>query len=207
MREALKRQAGKWLMAAGAILLSSAVLLTAGNIYSDRQAAKRAGEILSALDAGDETQGNGNDALPDPDMEMPVRVVDGKEYIGVLEIPELGLRLPVMSNWSMEDLKTAPCRYSGTAYKSGFVIAGHNYQAHFGELKDLAEGAEIRFMDVLGNDFVYKAVKTETLEPEETERMTDDRWDLSLFTCTYSGAARCTVRCEKILWLQNSMQK
>ncbi len=80
------------------------------------------------------------DYILNPDMEMPIVEIDGDAYIGTLEIPVLGLSLPVMSDWSYPKLKTAPCRYAGTAYKSGFVVAGHNYRRHFGTLSRLAPG-------------------------------------------------------------------
>ena len=54
--------------------------------------------------------------LRNPEMEMPVEEIEGNGYIGLLEIPALGLSLPVMSEWSYPNLKLAPCRYSGSAY-------------------------------------------------------------------------------------------
>ena len=37
----------------------------------------------------------------------------------------------------------------------------------------------------------------EILKPEEVDDMTSGQWPLTLFTCTYGGASRVTVRCEK----------
>ncbi|MBD4334540.1 sortase, partial [Xanthomonas citri pv. citri] len=48
-----------------------------------------------------------------PEMEMPTVEINGQECIGTLEIPSLGLKFPVISEWSDEKLKKAPCRYSG----------------------------------------------------------------------------------------------
>ena len=70
-----------------------------------------------------------------PNMEMPVLQADGKSYIGVLDIPALGLSLPVMSQWSYPNLKLAPCRYTGSAYSGNLILAGHNYPSHFGGLQ------------------------------------------------------------------------
>ena len=60
-------------------------------------------------------------------MEMPTVEINGQECIGTLEIPSLGLKFPVISEWSDEKLKKAPCRYSGSAYLNNLIIAGHNY--------------------------------------------------------------------------------
>ena len=44
-----------------------------------------------------------------PEMEMPTVKLDGRNYLGVLKIPALGLELPVMTDWSYPKLKIAPC--------------------------------------------------------------------------------------------------
>ena len=138
------------------------------------------------------------DYILDPDMEMPVKVINGNEYIGILDISALGLSLPVMSSWSYEGLKNSPCRYGGSAYKDGFVIAGHNYRSHFSLLKYLEPGKTVEFTDVRGDVFIYKVVQIETMEPTAVSEILSDEWGLSLFTCTYSGRARLVVRCEAV---------
>lgn len=59
------------------------------------------------------------------------KTIDGIKYIGVLEVPELSLQLPVMSHWSLAGLKIAPGRYKGSVYKRNTISAGHNYRSHF----------------------------------------------------------------------------
>ena len=51
-----------------------------------------------------------------PNMEMSVETINGIDFIGVLRIPTLELELPVISEWNYPNLKSAPCRYSGSAY-------------------------------------------------------------------------------------------
>ena len=41
----------------------------------------------------------------DPGREMPAVKADGGRYIGVLELPSLGLALPVMETWSYPSLR------------------------------------------------------------------------------------------------------
>ena len=197
------RKNGTKLMAGGLLLIAAAFLLTIYNIWDDFRAGEEAGSAVAALlqTAGEgrgESEGDIPDYVLNPDMEMPVEEFEGNEYIGVLNIPALDLSLPVMSGWSYDRLKTAPCRYSGSAYKDGFVIAGHNYRTHFSALKDLEAGAAVEFTDVRGNVFVYDVVQVETVEPTAVEEMVSDEWGLSLFTCTYSGQARIAVRCEAV---------
>ena len=135
------------------------------------------------------------DYILNPGMAMPVVVVDGVAYIGVLEIPALELTLPVTGEWSYDRLKIALCRYAGSAYLNNLVIMGHNYPAFFKNLGDLRPGDAIRFTDADGNVFSYTVGDLEQLRASQVEDMTTGDWDLTLFTCTPGGQLRIAVRC------------
>lgn len=193
-----KRNGMKW-MIGGLLLLAAAFLLISYNLWEGQQAGDAAGKVLDELTQAMKQQSeNIPDYLEHPEMEMPTLEVEGNQYIGTLEIPALGLTLPVMSQWSYPKLRIAPCRYAGSAYQEGFVIAAHNYSSHFGNLNQLSSGDRIYFTDVTGNRFSYQVAEVEELNPTALEEMVSEGWDLSLFTCTLSGQARVTVRCEKI---------
>ena len=136
--------------------------------------------------------------LLNPEMEMSQIKISGRQYIGILTIPALGLKLPVLSEWSYPGLRLAPCRYSGSAYDKDLVIAGHNYTQHFGRLKTLSPGDAVSFTDVDGNVFSYQVAEIDTLQPKAVQEMVSGEWPLTLFTCTLSGQARVTVRCEEV---------
>ena len=135
------------------------------------------------------------DAQAEP--ELKTVEVDGSSYVASLEIPALGMSLPIHSDWSYELLKTAPCRYSGSPYTNDLVICAHNYSSHFSNLFSIDMGTDVYVTTVDGVVFHYRVANRETLQPEEVERMTvpDGDWDMTLFTCYYGGATRCTVRC------------
>lgn len=203
------KKKGKVFIFAGLLLVAAALLLTVYNIYEQKQAAQSAVEIAEKLESvmpekadafrWDTVQPNEKAEVPDyilnPDMEMPVESIDGVDYIGILEIPELSLNLPITADWSYSSLKNAPGRYSGSAYKEGFIIAGHNYDSHFGRLKTLHEESVIIFTDMDGNVFNYEVTELETLSPYDVEEMKGGDWALTLFTCTIGGQSRVTVRC------------
>lgn len=193
-------------MAAGLLLLAAAFLLAGYNLLDELRAGQAAGQVLEQMPAPDRVQepdsGSVEQEIPDyildPNRDMPTVEIDGNAYIGTLDIPVLDLSLPVMSDWSYPKLKTAPCRYAGTTYQSGFVIAGHNYRRHFGPLSRLVPGDRVTFTDVDGNRFYYQVAEIQVLEPTAIEAMTSEDWDLSLFTCTLGGQTRLTVRCDKV---------
>lgn len=212
----MRGRGGRFLMAGGVALVAASLALTGWNLLDDRRAGAEAERAVAALegavyaaaapapqDAPAPADARpGETLLPDyvlnPEMEMPTaRDADGREYVGTLELPTLGLELPVLEDWSYPGLRVAPCRYSGSAYQAGFVIAAHNYRSHFGRIGALSPGDRVLFTDVDGNVFPYSVIEIQTLEPTATEEMCSDAWDLSLFTCTLGGQKRLTVRCER----------
>ena len=205
---------GNILLAAGALFLATALLLTGNNLYEAYQAGQASERLSQEVRSRIESQAQeesslsqaalagGEEETPEylrnPEMEMPVVEIEGNGYIGLLEIPALGLSLPVMSEWSYPNLKLAPCRYSGSAYTGNFTIAGHNYSTHFGPIRELNAGDSITFTDMQGNRFAYEVQVVETLEATAVADMVSEEWDLTLFTCDLSGESRITVRCLRV---------
>lgn len=200
----------------GAVLLAAALFLTFHNLWEANRAGTVSQSVLKkmssaqpkptppselppAADLTEEIHISTEIEIPDyslnPNMEMPTESVDGNGYIGILELPSLELRLPVMSQWSYAGLKIAPCRYAGSAYRNDLVIAAHNYYSHFGYLRDLTQGDPVVFTDVDGNVFQYEVLEIETLSSTSVAEMTGGDWDLTLFTCTIGGQKRIAVRC------------
>ena len=201
-----RKKKGTWLMTGGLLLIAAALFLTCFNLWDERRATNSAGEALRELEAvrPEEAEATepGEAEIPayllDPGREMPAVEVDGGRYIGVLEVPSLGLELPVMETWSYPNLRVAPCRYSGSAYQDDMIVAAHNYKTHFGQLKELRPGDEVRFTDTEGNVFRYAVAELETLGKYDVEEMTSGDWDLTLFTCEKGGKNRVTLRCRRI---------
>ena len=142
-----------------------------------------------------------SDATSSPtslDPEMPVVTLDGYEYVGYVEIPALELKLPVMSDWDYNRLTLAPCRQFGSSRTDDLVIAAHNYESHFGHLKDLSAGDTVTFTDMEGIVNTYCVKKIETLNPNEVDAVQNSGYDLVLYTCTKDGQTRVTVFCNRI---------
>ena len=201
------RRGGKGRMIIGTLLVCAAVFLVVHNIQESNRAGEESSQILNVLHETMEENAEETEVLPeslqDPEeviKEMPVEVIDGYRYIGVLEIPGLELSLPVMEEWDMTRLTISPCRVSGSYYTGDLVICGHNYATHFSPIKWIDIGEKVNFIAVDGIQYSYMVTNREVLRPEQVEDMIDleAEWDLSLFTCTTGGQTRCAVRCELI---------
>ena len=210
MSKKKKNWIGKIFTITGLLLFAAALALSVYNLWDGYRAEQSREKLLEEYrdknqnisdegEQAEESDGQIPDYQLNPEMEMPeVRLeeLDGAACIGVLEIPEIDLKLPVLSEWSYPLLKKAPCRYSGSAYLDNLVIAAHNYRTHFGKRKELEVGTEVIFTDAAENRFEYKVAAVEALTPQSVEDMTSGEWALSLFTCTLDGKNRVTVRCD-----------
>ncbi len=201
----MRHKAGTVCIAVGTVLLLAALSLLAYNRWDDWRAGQSVENTRAGLEEAKDAQKDDlNDLywqyryyVPDGGV-MPAVEIDGYEYIGTLSIPQFGLELPVMSEWSYPGLRIAPGRYTGSVWTDDLIICGHNYERHFGNLRDLDPGDAISFTDVLGNVFEYEVAEIETLQPTAISEMKSGDWDLTLFTCTIGGRYRVTVRCMRV---------
>lgn len=215
----------KSLAALGVLMILAALSLTLYNFWSDNRAGTAAQTVLAELTSRLETQPRWTEPVPEvsapddhapeeptvylveqvipdhilnPNMDMPVTTVDGKDYIGYVDIPSLKLQLPIIDQLSDSALRTAPCRYKGSVYTDDMILAGHNYRQHFGKLTRIAIGTDLTFTDMDGNVFCYQVVDIETIPEDQPQTLESGDWDLTLFTCTLSRTSRITVRCERV---------
>lgn len=205
---------GRLFILIGAILIAAALGFTGYNIWlqyeagvssqnaldSLKEVADSATSPLISYEEGDTTSGYKETEIPeymlDPQMPMPELVVDEIAYIGILEIPELELELPVITETTYPYLKVAPCRFYGSAYLNNLVIGAHNYESHFADLDELKDGDRVIFTDMAGNVFSYEVALVEVINPNADEVLCDGTYPLTLYSCTPGGRARVMTRCE-----------
>ena len=188
---------------AGLLLIAAALFLSAYNERESHEARDSARQVIAQLCDALPTEAGEPTTLPDVRREMPVKTINGRDYIGVLSIPSLELELPVISQWDYPALKVAPCRYSGSLYQDNLIICAHNYASHFGKLKELQPGDIVLFTDMDEHVVTFQMVERETLNPMDAEGMEAGDWDLTLFTCTIDGQTRVTIRFERVEVFRN----
>ena len=121
--------------------------------------------------------------------------------IGIISIPTLGIRLPVISEWSDELLEISVCRLSGLVDEkpSRLVIIGHNISSHFGGLDNLRLGDEVAFTTRDGVTFYYGATEiTDIHRTGGADVLAATGWDLTLITCKTDRTMRTMVRFSEI---------
>ncbi len=165
---------------------------------------KHAADIISEIDKYLNTKkvDDNSEAIPDyiidSNLEMAEYEIGGRKCIGILEMDDLALRLPILGDLSYPNLTVSPCRYRGSVYTDDMILAAHNYRNHFGRIRELQVGAVLKFIDMNGTVFEYKVTGLEQIDGGDVSEMVLGNWDLTLFTCTWNGRERVTIRCEKI---------
>ena len=103
-----------------------------------------------------------------------------------------------MHETDYDRLAISPCKYYGNINTNDLVLCAHDYVNQFGKISNLKEDDIVIITDVLGNNYVYKVVLTEELNPADITNMIDSPFDLTLYTCSYGALKRITVRCNRI---------
>lgn len=213
----MQNKLGLGLVLAGALLIGGALALYGANRAEDEKAGAAAVETAAVLQQEIEKAQTQHmetavleqpeDISPEPSMDAPaedaetqsapVAMVGSYEYLGVLSLPGLGLELPVMADWDYDRLKLAPCRQFGSVETDDLVIAGHNYIGHFANLGMMKAGDSVTFTTMDGAVNTYVVAKTDIIDPEDTEKVSESGYALTLYTCTYGRQSRVTVYCER----------
>ncbi|MCR4795429.1 MAG: sortase [Ruminococcus sp.] len=202
----------------GVLLILAALALCGYNIMQDKRAENESNKVMRELIklipepdtavSTTEKASNPADDLFAPyelennstDMPSPVNI-GGRDYCGYISIPSLELELPVIDNWSYDALELSPCRFSGSTVGNDLIIAAHNYNSHFGRIDELDQGDEIMFVDTEGTVHRYRVDDIRVLNGNDSEGMFSGKgsdWDITLFTCNFSGQARVAVRGSRI---------
>ena len=208
----MRSKAGVLCIVAGVLLMLSALGFYFFNQKEDAQAQTAVRQVIPQLveriqESTEVEFGSGQEAfsqlqiptelLTEEDKAMTEVEIDGYLYIGYVSIPALELDLPIMSSWSYPQLSISPCRYTGSVRGEDLVLMGHNYVSHFGKLSNLQLGDVVRFTDMDGAVIEYAVVGKDLLPAAAVEEMTSGDFDLTLFTCNYSGKSRVTIYCDR----------
>ena len=131
--------------------------------------------------------------------ELPITLSEEPAYptVGILSIPKLGVRLPVLSESSDALLKISVCRLSGTVDDKPYrlVVAGHNIKSHFRGLESLQIGDNVAFTTGAGDTLYYRAIEISDIrETDGTHVLASEGWDITLLTCKADNTMRTMVR-------------
>ncbi len=187
---------GIFMIVLGLVLTFSGAAIYA-NYESRANAAKNNAEILLQSVTRDIQKRRMSAVVTEaPQGQMPQTSVNGYAIVGILQVEEADISLPVLENWSYELLEQGPCRYSGSLQTGDLVLLGHNYPGHLADLDQVEEGDLVELMDVEGTVHSFQIAKTAVIRPTDVEALSAGDYPLTIFTCTPGGQSRYVVFCE-----------
>lgn len=141
-------------------------------------------------------------AVPEPPSTRPIDpptnayADEPHVVIGQIEIPKLGLNVPLNEGISLRSIDHGPSHWPGTAMPGGttgnVVVAGHRvtHTKPFRHLDTLAPGDEIIFV-VDGIRSVYHVTDHDIVTPDRTDIVNQTAEPIvTLFACHPPGSAR-----------------
>lgn len=196
-------------MLLGSALIIAALALFLYNAREQTAAAEAAAEVMPQLVEVIQHRVEEAETVTQPPVEeetavtlpeartMAEETINGYGYVGFIGLPTLEMELPILAKWDYRRLQIAPCRYWGDMYSDDLVIMAHNYRTHFGRISELRVGDTVTVTDMDAVTVEYEVVAVDILDPTAVEEMIAGDYDLTLFTCTYGGKSRVTVRCDR----------
>ena len=175
--------------------------------YGARGNTSPGGESFAAVQIPDETEQLEFSDSPQGDepteseviTELANTQIEQLAYptVGIISIPKLGVRLPVIGESSDALLKISVCRLSGTVDDKPYrlVVAGHNIKSHFGGLESLKLGDNVAFTTGTGDTLYYSAIEISDIRGTDGEHvLASDGWDITLLTCKTDNTMRTMIR-------------
>lgn len=135
--------------------------------------------------------------------EQKLTASDGTVYytIGVINIPSINVNYPILSTYTDELLKIAPCKFHGPNPNEvgNLCIAGHNYKnsKFFSKVPNLQLGDTIEITDLSGRMLTYTVYDKFIVNPDElecTSQLTDGKKEITLITCTNDNKQRHIIK-------------
>ena len=176
-----------------ALILASVGLLLISNARG-----AQAQKILSRIEERIPRRTTGYPGLY-TDADMPVLELDGTDYVGTLDAPGFGVRLPVGSSWATGKLSVHPCRFWGSAYDGTLVIGGTGDKGQLDFCGKVNPGDQIRFTDMTGAEFDYQVAWVDRSDSAESQWLMKPEYDLTIFARDPYSLQYIAVRCELLL--------
>lgn len=190
-----------------AVCIITGIVILAVPIYWHFRGAWETEQLMQEFEqeiiADEDTEGNtetekSENALNKADAAL----LSQGEVIGIVEIPSLGIRYPVMEGTSSSVLNAGIGHVTETAgigEAGNCILCGHNgsrYGTFFTPLSQIAIGAEVSVMDKTGAVHLYEVTETFIVNPYDNSiKAQSGTEELTLFTCSEKGTKRFVVKC------------
>lgn len=131
--------------------------------------------------------------------------IQGYNIEGIIEIPSIGLKYPIINQTNDEAMKISVTKFWGGNINEigNYTIAGHNNLdgTMFGKVKKLQKGDNIRLTNLYGETVEYKIFDMYVIDPNDvtcTEIVEEGTREVTLITCTNGRKNRLVTKAREI---------
>lgn len=131
--------------------------------------------------------------------------INGYKIVGIIEIPKIGIKYPILSETNKESMKISITKFWGNQINSigNVTLAGHNNRdgTMFGKTKKLQEGDIINLTGVDKKTVLYKIFRTYIIEPNDVscvKSIEPGTREITLITCTNGNKNRLVTKAREI---------
>ena len=186
MKRSSKSKLRTALTCVGIVLILSAVGLLVFSKISISRAHDNAQKIVSEMYS---LMPEVTDGAPDEraNPSMPMLQLDGKNFVGIIEVPQFGTRLPIYGKWERSQVTKYPCRYTGSVYSDVLVIGGSDNEGQLDFVKEISNDDSVYITDTTGIRYKYTVYDINRTKDVSAEYLTKSDARLVLFARnTYS---------------------
>lgn len=129
----------------------------------------------------------------------------GHKVVGIIEIPKINIRYPIINETSDELMKISVTKFWGPDINEigNFTIAGHNNRdgTMFGKTKYLQKGDIIKLTSLKNESVTYKIFDIYSIDPSDVscvESVDGKTKEVTLITCTNGHKQRLIVKAREI---------
>ena len=168
----------KFLIIAGALMLSAAIILFGLNQYNLRASQKQAEAYVQTISRLIPQQ---ESSVPQErrDNTMSAISIDGKDFVGILEFPRYASALPVCNDWG--SLSKYPCRFDGSIYNSSLQIGATSQKGQYDFFREISVGDAVSFTDAEGNCYLLSVSDIRYAKSADSEILRRENAALTLF--------------------------
>lgn len=131
--------------------------------------------------------------------------IDGYRIEGIIEIPSIGLKYPIINETNNKTMKISVTKFTGSTINEigNYCIAGHNNidGTMFGKVKNLKKGDTIKLTNLYGETIEYQVFDMYVIDPNDiscTKIVEENTKEVTLITCTNGRKNRLVTKAREI---------
>ena len=183
-----------------AIIIISLILI---RMRTNKETAGQMAEVVNVVENLQQDLQNENSEQAR--KQLLETTIEGYNIEGILEIPSIELKYPIINQTNDETMKISVTKFWGNTINEigNYCIAGHNNLdgTMFGKVKKLQKGDIIKLTNLYGETIEYKIFDTYVIDPNDvtcTEIVEEGTREVTLITCTNGRKNRLITKAREI---------